>query len=215
MARRVIGVDESGKGDFFGPLVVAGFLCADSDLQKLKDLGVRDSKMISEGKLIELDRKLRAEYPHQIEITFPAEYNRQYKLIRNLNKLLAARHADAIENLLKQEPADLAISDKFGKSHLIEEELHRRRIDIPLTQLVRGEKIPQVAAASILARAAFLRAGSELAREYDVDLPRGAAAHVDAAGREIVKKHGIEILSRLAKLHFKNYQRVINPVLFV
>ena len=215
MDRRVIGVDESGKGDFFGPLVVAAFLCPDSDLQKLTDSGVRDSKQISEGKLIELDRKLRSVYPHQIEITFPAEYNRQYKLIRNLNKLLAARHADAIENLLKVEEADLAISDKFGKSHLIEEELLKRKVDIPLHQIVRGEKIPQVAAASILARAAFLRAGEELAREYEVELPRGAAAHVDAAGREIVKKHGIEILARLAKLHFKNYQRVINPVLFV
>jgi len=80
--------------------------------------------------------------------------------------------------------------------------------------LVRGERIIQVAAASILARAAFVREMGKLSDEYGVDIPKGAAPKVDRAGRDIVKLHGAGVLSRLAKTHFKNYQRIVNPTLF-
>jgi ribonuclease HIII len=213
-SRRVVGVDESGKGDFFGPLVIASFLAPDTELPTLAALGVRDSKQISDNKLLQIDKKLRASYPHALVIIGPEKYNQLYEKIRNLNKLLAWGHARAIENVLKDNPADLAISDKFGKPELIENSLFEHGRKIQLHQMVRGESVLQVAAASILARAGFLREMKKLKEHYRVELPLGASSLVDRAGLEIVSKHGPEILSKLAKKHFKNYQRVVNPTLF-
>lgn len=214
-SRRVIGVDESGKGDFFGPLVIAAFLADDAEADKLVAGDVRDSKKIANNKLLTIDEALRARYPHKIVTIFPSEYNDRYEKIKNLNKLLAEGHAEAITDLHSEHPADLAISDKFGKTELIERQLGLRGCDIDLKQLVRGERIIQVAAASILARAAFLRAMEALSEEFAVHLPLGAAPQVDQAGREFLKIHPVSALRKVAKLHFKNYNRVINPGLFV
>lgn len=213
-SRRVVGVDESGKGDFFGPLVIASFLAPDAELENLAALGVRDSKKISDNKLLQIDEKLRAAYPHALVIIGPEKYNQLYEKIRNLNKLLAWGHARAIENILNDNPADLAISDKFGKPELIENSLFENGRKIQLQQLVRGESILQVAAASILARAGFLREMKKLSDRFKVELPRGASSLVDRAGLKIFQEHGPEILAKLAKKHFKNYQRVVNPTLF-
>jgi ribonuclease HIII len=207
----VIGVDESGKGDFFGPLVVAALLAPDSDSDKLRSLGARDSKLVTDGKALESDEALRREYPHAVIVIMPAEYNQRYAQIKNLNKLLAAGHAQAISTVLQSHAADLAISDKFGKTELIEGELRRLDQNIKLRQFTSGEAIPQVAAASILARAEFLRQMEQLSRTFQIPLPKGAAAHVDAAGRRFVEQHGVQKLSQVAKLHFKNYVRVVTP----
>jgi ribonuclease HIII len=213
-SRRIVGVDESGKGDFFGPLVVAAFLADDDQAETLKALGVRDGKTISDKRTLLLDEQLRADYPHAVLVVEPAEYNRRYAEVKNLNKLLADGHAEVIHRLLDDHQADLAVSDKFGKPELIENALARRRTAVELEQLVRGERIIQVAAASILARARFIREMEKLSAKCGIDIPKGAAAQVDTAGREIVRKHGLEILPKLAKTHFKNYQRVVNPTLF-
>lgn len=212
--RRVVGVDESGKGDFFGPLVVAAFLADDGKADDLAALGVRDGKLIADKKILQIDEQLRVEFPHEILVVEPSDYNRRYALIKNLNKLLAEGHAEVIDRLLKDEQADLVISDKFGKPELIEGALAARGQTVPLKQMVRGERIIQVAAASILARAAFIREMEKLSNQYGITIPKGAAAQVDEAGRMIVRRHGIDALPNLAKLHFKNYRRVVNPTLF-
>lgn len=210
-ASRIIGVDESGKGDFFGPLVIASFLAAESDLAALKAIGVRDGKLISDRRIIEIDQALRSHFPHAVIVISPPEYNRVYDELKNLNKLLGEGHARAIDELLCGHEADLAISDKFGKSERIQDALSARGRTIELKQIVRGESILQVAAASILARARYLSEMEALSEEFAVDLPRGAAARVDEAGRHFVAIHGVESLSNVAKLHFKNYHRVVNP----
>ncbi len=210
----IIGVDESGKGDFFGPLVVASFLASNTDIPYLKKIGVRDGKRISQNRLLAIDTELRERFPHFILAIAPEEYNRRYQEIRNLNKLLAWGHAEAIEALVESQHVDRAISDKFGKAELIEGELRRRKVDIDIRQLTQGEEIVQVAAASILARAAFIRAVDSLSDQYGMDIPRGAAAHVDKAGRQFVRIHGIELLDSVAKRHFKNYGRATKPDLF-
>ncbi len=211
---RIIGVDESGKGDFFGPLVVAAFLAPNSLLARFKALGVRDGKKISDNRVLEIDEALRQTCPHAVEIIPPALYNTTYEKIRNLNRLLADTHARAIDRVLEQDAADLAIVDQFGKTELVADALAKRGQGIKLEQRFRGEEVPQVAAASILARAAFLREMKALSNEYGVDIPKGAAPQVDKAGRELVRLYGPEVLSRVAKLHFKNYHRVVNPSLF-
>lgn len=211
---RVIGVDESGKGDFFGPLVIAGCLLTDESRDRLTALGVRDGKLIANLKLRTIAAQITATIPQVVVVLWPEEYNRRYKQIANLNKLLATGHADCIEQLLARHKADRAISDKFGKPELVEGELHRRGIDIPLEQIVRGEQFLSVAAASILARAAFLDAMDELSEKWQMEIPRGAAPQVDSAGRRLVREHGIEVLPKVAKIHFKNFKRVTESTLF-
>lgn len=217
---RIIGVDESGKGDFFGPLVIAAFLAPRKAETHLAEMGVRDSKRISDNVILKLDERLRAVYPYAVIIYTPGDYNRVYDEIRNLNKLLAQGHARAICAILEKSEgesiplADKAISDKFGKRELIVDELRRRGQTIELETKVRGESVPQVAAASIIARAAFVRQIDELSQRFGCEIPKGAAPQVDKAGREIVKRHGVEALSELAKLHFKNYKRVVTTDFF-
>lgn len=210
-ARRVIGVDESGKGDFFGPLVVASFMADDSALATLKGSGVKDGKLIADRRIIEIDQSLRRDFPHAVVVINPREYNTVYEKIKNLNKLLGEGHARAIDELLDRHDADLAISDKFGKPERIQDALTAKGRTIELKQIVRGESILQVAAASILARARYLKEMEALSDMYGFELPRGAAARVDEAGRKFTALHGIEALSQVAKLHFKNYHRIVNP----
>ena len=210
----IIGVDESGKGDFFGPLVVAAFLAPDSRLNDLREMGVRDGKTLSDKRIIEIDERLRAIYVHAVEVVAPTRYNAEYDRIRNLNKLLAAKHALVVDRILSEHHADRAVIDQFGKTELVERALAAKGRDIDLDQRFRGEAILQVAAASILARAAFIRAMSALSDQYGLTLPKGAAPQVDQAGRKFVSLHGVENLPAVAKLHFKNYHRVVNPSLF-
>ena len=212
-SQNVVGVDESGKGDFFGPLVVAAFLAPDDDTERLREMGVKDGKQITDKRILTLDTMLRRDYPHAIVVFVPQQYNDRYRIIKNLNKLLAASHADVIEQLCSSNEVDLAISDKFGKPELVEGELQKRDVKVPLRQIVRGERFVQVAAASIIARAAFLKAMKSLSAEYGLEIPRGAAAKVDDAGRELVKLFGPEVLPKVAKTHFKNCGRVLNPTL--
>ncbi len=212
--RRILGVDESGKGDFFGPLVVGALLASDSDLEKLQELGVRDGKLIANKKLLTIDEQLRSYFPHIIIMFSPEEYNRQYASIKNLNKLLADGHARAIAAVLVKHRVDLAVSDKFGKTELVEGAIRKKGVTIDLQQLVRGERIPQVAAASILARAAFMREIEKLSALLEIDIPRGAGSIVDEAGRKLAKRHPVSLFGKIAKIHFKNYRRIVNPALF-
>jgi len=212
--RLVVGVDESGKGDFFGPLVIAAFLASNSDRKKLQEIGVRDSKLIANKKLLTIDEQLRSQFHHAIIVYSPKEYNKQYKVIRNLNKLLANGHAQAIREVLVNHKADLVISDKFGKAELIENALSEKGITVKLQQLVRGEQVLEVAAASILARATFIREIEKLSAFLKIIIPRGAGSVVDEAGRKLAQRHPVSLFSKIAKTHFKNYYRIVNPALF-
>ncbi len=208
---QVIGVDESGKGDFFGPLVIAAFLAADDAIPGLVAIGVRDGKLLSDKRVLEISRTLRRDFIHSVVMIGPEKYNQLYEKIRNLNKLLAWGHAQAIENITSRTPAARAVSDKFGKAELVEQALARKNNEIEIRQFVRGESIVQVAAASIIARAAFIEAIDRMSAQYGLELPKGAAAKVDQAGRRLVQRHGTAILEKTAKIHFKNYQRIVNP----
>jgi ribonuclease HIII len=205
----IIGVDESGKGDFFGPLVVAGVLAEREQAQLLAEWGVRDSKTIADRRVIEMAAKIRQAFVVNVVVIGPEKYNELYGRIRNLNRLLGWGHARVIENILAKKPALAALSDKFGDDRYIIDSLQKEGKKIELIQMVRGEAHPAVAAASVVARAEFLRRMDMLSTEYQVVLPRGASAAVDAVGRELVKKSGPGILDKIAKRHFKNYQKII------
>ena len=205
----IIGVDESGKGDFFGPLVIGGVLLTEEQAHALQALGVRDSKTISDGKIVTLAARIKSQCVHELVVINPEKYNQLYGKIKNLNKLLGWGHARVIENILGRASAEAAISDKFGAERFIIDNLQKEGRKIELIQMVRGEAHPAVAAASILARAEFLRRMDLMSAQFSVTFPRGASSQVDDAGRAMVKSRGTAILQQVAKLHFKNYNKIV------
>jgi len=198
-----IGSDESGKGDYFGPLVIAAAFVTPEIEPDLKLMEVRDSKRISDGRVLELARDLRQVCKHSIVAIGPQRYNELYDKIRNLNRLLAWGHARALENLLEQVNCELAIADQFGDERFILNALLEKGKRIRLVQRPKAEEDLAVAAASILARAEFLTRLKRLSDEVGTSLPKGASPAVELAARMVVKKHGRERLSTIAKLHFK------------
>ena len=208
MTGYIAGVDESGKGDFFGPLVVAAAAISMLERPLLEELYVRDSKKMTDRRAATIAAELKKHVPHSIVVIMPEKYNELYLKIGNLNKLLAWGHARAIENLLEKTPCDTVISDKFGKEELLERSLMERGKTIKLIQQVRGESELSVAAASVLARAEFVNCLHRLSQEWQLDIPKGAAQQVDQAGAAFIRKYGEAKLSQVAKLHFKNLQKV-------
>ncbi len=204
-----IGSDESGKGDYFGPLVIAAAFVTPEIEPDLKLMEVRDSKMISDGRVLELARDLRQVCKHSIVAIGPQRYNELYEKIRNLNRLLAWGHARALENLLEQVNCDLAIADQFGDERFILNALLEKGKRIRLVQRPKAEEDLAVAAASILARAEFLTRLRRLSDEVGTSLPKGASPSVELAARMVVKKHGRERLSTIAKMHFKTTLAVL------
>ena len=205
----VIGVDESGKGDFFGPLVIAGVLIEEAQAGIVTQWGVRDSKTVTDKKVMALAQQIQGLCVWDVVVINPEKYNQLYGKIRNLNKLLGWGHARVIENVLTMKPAETAISDKFGDDRFIISSLQQQGKQIRLIQKVRAESHPAVAAASIIARAAFLRRMQGLEKQYNTAFPLGASAAVDEAGRELVKARGAAILNQVAKTHFKNYKKIV------
>lgn len=205
-----IGIDESGKGDYFGPLVVAAVFVDATTQGELALMQVRDSKKISDGRILELAPDIKTICPHSVIAIGPAKYNELYAKIRNLNRLLAWGHAKALENLLERVPCERAISDQFGDERLILNALQEKGRKIVLEQRTKAEADLAVAAASILARAEFLIRLKRLSEEVGTALPKGASTAVELAARMVIKKHGRDRLASVAKLHFKTTQAVLN-----
>ena len=204
-----IGTDESGKGDFFGPLVVAAFFMPEGQEGALRALGVKDSKRTSDARCREIADVLKAGYVHSVVSVGPEKYNALYEKLRNLNRLLAWAHARAIENILERVPAGKAVTDQFGDERFVREALLKKGRAIDLVQMPRAEEDTAVAAASILARAEFLTRLHFLAKDIGADLPKGASAIVEAAAVKLVREKGPDILNKVAKTHFKTTARVL------
>ncbi|MBS0629989.1 MAG: ribonuclease HIII [Verrucomicrobia bacterium] len=205
-----IGIDEAGKGDFFGPLCVAGVYADEAGVQKLAELGVRDSKTMQDKAIIALASKIRSHFPHSIVRLYPIKYNELYDKFKNLNHLLAWGHATAIEELVQSTGCRNVIIDQFASEHVVENALRRKALEVDLSQRHRGEEDLVVAAASILARAAFVDGIDQLGKMIEITLPKGASSIVVKTGRQIVGKHGKEILKKVAKLHFKTTTEVLH-----
>ena len=196
----LVGSDETGKGDYFGPLVVAAVRVEPKDRARLLEAGVADSKKLSDRRAHQLAAFVTSEFEHAIELLDPLEYNREHARLRNLNPILAALHGRALRALARA--GDCVWVDRFADERLVAGEL--RGLSIELLQTPRAEREPVVAAASIVARSAFLDALAELSNEYAVDLRKGAGSPADDSAREFVGLHGREALGKVAKLHFKN-----------
>lgn len=211
-----MGVDESGKGDFFGPLVIAAAYVDEGIAKDLKALNVRDSKTITSDKAAQdLAKKIRARLGDRFAVVSigPAAYNRLYATMSSVNRILAWGHARAIENLLEKVPnCPRALSDQFGPEQQIQRALQQKGRKIKLEQRHRAESDIAVAAASILARSGFLTALDKLGEKYGVKLPKGASDQVKRVAGELVQKHGGTALLETAKCHFKTTDDVLGPL---
>lgn len=211
-ARGHIGTDESGKGDYYGPLTVAGFFLPEGQEDVLLELGIRDSKKMSDNRVRELSDMIRKGYKYTIVAIGPEKYNELYGKLRNLNRLLAWAHSRAIENLLEEVPCTLAVTDQFGDKAFVLNALMKKGRNIDLIQKPKAEEDIAVAAASILARAEFLKRLYFLSQDVGIDLPKGASAKTEEVGVELIQKHGPEILDKVAKKHFKITGRILSVV---
>ncbi len=208
-----IGVDESGKGDFFGPMVIAAAYADAALTRELQRLNVRDSKTItSDRRAEEMAREIRKLLRHRWVLVpiGPRAYNRLYASMGSVNTLLAWGHARAIENLLERVPdCPRAVADQFGPERQIRQALMKKGRRIELVQRHRAEADPAVAAASVLARAGFLEALRRLGEPLGLKLPKGASEAVRAVALDIVRTRGPAALLDMAKCHFRTADQVL------
>lgn len=211
-----LGVDESGKGDFFGPLCIAGAYINEKVVNAWKDAGIRDSKNISSDKRIKELAELIRKTPGCITSVVPIgneAYNRLYHKMGSVNTLLAWGHARVIENLMSLKyqmspPPVRAISDQFAyHKDTVAKALMPLGRSIELVQKHRAEEDLAVAAASILARDEFVTRLKGLEKQYEMEFPKGASAAVDAAAKEFIARRGAENLPKVAKMHFRTALR--------
>jgi ribonuclease HIII len=206
------GVDESGKGDFFGPLVISGVYVDRSIARKLLDSGVVDSKRISsDARIRALADAIRKSSQGLVETVLigPAKYNELYEKFGNLNELLGWGHARVIENLLGRKPScQRSLSDQFADARVIKTSLLRQGRNIEIEQRPRAESDIAVAAASIVAREAFINWLERKSKQIGVQLQRGVSAAVKETAKELVERNGPDALREVAKVHFRTAHEI-------
>jgi ribonuclease HIII len=207
-----IGTDESGKGDYFGPLATAGVLVDKTTSERLAASGVKDSKELSDSQILDLAKKIRiivGETNFSVVSINPEKYNQLYKDMGNLNMILAWSHSRSLENILSNHDCKYAIADQFGDEKYIKNALLEKGKNINLIQRPKAETDIAVAAASILARETFLIRLEAFSKDYGIDLPKGASDKVIQQAKKFVSENGSEKLNLVAKLHFKTTKSVL------
>ena len=208
-----MGIDESGKGDYFGPLVACAAYVNPQLAKKMDEIGVKDCKKLTDKAVFFLGRKIRdllGSNRYKIVAIGPEAYNRLYAKMRNVNTMLAWAHARCIENMLDTVPdCPRAVADQFGAKHVIERALMKKGRKLELEQRHRAESDIAVAAASVLAREAFLTSLQKLGKALNFEPHKGASEMVRNDAIELVKKNEPDILLKAAKCHFQTTDKVL------
>jgi ribonuclease HIII len=206
-----IGTDESGKGDYFGPLVICGVYVNKDTSSRLKSIGVKDSKELSDSAIRNITIRIKEiiDNNYDLVVLNPGKYNSLHQKMGNVNKILGWGHARVLNNLLEKCEIDEAISDKFGDDKYILSSLPERWKNIKLHQLTKAERYTAVAAASILARNKFCDWFEAQNRELGFELPKGASSTVEDAALKIKNIFGFDKLNELVKLHFRTTLKII------
>jgi ribonuclease HIII len=191
-----IGVDEAGKGDFFGPLCIAALFAEGSGVERLIELGVKDSKTISDTNIVLIGKKIRAEFQYEVIRVSPTRYNEMYPKFGNLNTMLAWGHATAIEKLSARCQCRNVIIDKFAHEQVVLKAVKQKNLSITLTQKVRAEED-------------VVDGMDKLSQECGFELPKGASAQVIAAGKKVVALFGSDMLPKVGKMHFRTVEKII------
>jgi ribonuclease HIII len=203
-----IGSDEAGKGDYFGPLVVASVYIEPQRAPELAAIGVADSKTLTDLRMFPIAEHIEREFDCEVRALMPAEYNARWAADPNVNHVLADLHADAIATLVGRHPEAMVLVDRFASGDVLASRLRRRAAPRRLVQVPRAEAHPVVGAASIVARVHFLEGFRRCEEDSGTDLHKGAGAPVDVAARAAFAIGGHALMGRIAKLHFKNSERV-------
>jgi ribonuclease HIII len=208
----LIGVDESGKGDYFGPLVVAAVRITPETKKKLEDLGITDSKQLTDQKIAQLALIIQQKCQHTCIVMANHSYNTIYEKYKNLNHLLAWAHMKVIEDTLKQGYCKHALCDQFGNASLLKNSLRAKDLDITLLQRPKAESNFAVACASILARFHFVESIQKMSEAYNTTFPKGSSKHVSEFAYEFIKTHGVEEIELVAKKHFIITRQIIEKL---
>ncbi len=206
------GLDEAGKGDLFGPVVCATVIADGSLVRKWMEEGIKDSKKIADTQILRLDKKIRQTKGAVVKTAFcgMTKYNQLMSRPQaNLNKLMAWLHARALEEALQKKPVSWGMLDQFSKQPLVQKVLKENGTKFDLRMQTHAEADPVVAAASIVARAEFVRQMSKLSEKFGEELKKGAGALVKAQGKKLVEKMGPDALGDFAKLHFKTSYEIL------
>ena len=207
-----IGTDESGKGDYFGPLVIAGVFIKPQEGNVLKALGIRDSKELSDQQIRALASEIRSikEIIYDIVVVSPEKYNQLYEKMGNLNRIMGWAHSRVIENLLDKCDVNEAISDKFGNEKIILEALQTKGQQISLKQITKAEKFMAVAAASIIARNSVIEWFDNQSKKLKIKILKGSSEEIEKIAKKILDNFGEETLNKMVKLHFKTSKKIFS-----
>ncbi len=214
----VVGSDEVGTGDYFGPIVVTACYVTQKDIPYLEELGVGDSKKIDDSKILKIAPEIAKKIPYKSVIVSNQEYNEKYNKNTNMNQMKAILHNKVLYELMEtvKPEMDYIIVDEFAKENRYYEYLKgQNQIQRGITFLTKAEDIsPAVAAASIISRYLFLKEFDKICDEIHIPLPKGAGKDVDKMGEEVVEKYGEEKLKEIAKVNFKNTDRILHTLIY-
>ena len=213
-----IGSDEVGTGDYFGPIVVTASYVKKDDIPYLEELGIKDSKKLTDEKILEIAPKVAKKISYKSIILTNSEYNEKHGNDNNMNKIKAIMHNKVLYQMISEEHPnyDYIIVDEFARENKYYEYIKdSTNIQRGITFMTKAEdKCLSVACASVISRYIFLKEFDKLADSLHVPLPKGAGAQVDVIGQEIVEKYGRDNLKEVAKLNFANTNRILKTVIF-
>ena len=210
-----IGSDEVGKGDYFGPIIVTASYVNKNDISFLEELGVKDSKKITDEKIMKIATDIINRIPHNTVILNNVEFNAMVRKGYNINKINSILHNKAILGLLKQDnySYDMVVMDQFTPARNYFGYLKDTGDNIfrKITFTTKAEdKCLSVACSSIISRYTFMKEMDKISKELDKVLPLGAGIMVDEAGKDLVKRYGKEVLEKYAKINYKNTEKILN-----
>lgn len=209
-----VGSDEVGTGDYYGPIVVTASFVSKDNIPFLNELGVRDSKKLSDEQILKIVPKIIKKIPYKTIMLSNKEYNDNYGKDMNMNKIKAVLHNKVLTEMVKDNDYDYIVVDQFEP----EKSYYNHLSDVPnplkgITFITKAEdKCLSVAVSSLISRYIFIKEMDKLGDKYGIFLPKGANYYVEDVGIKLVNKYGEKILHDIAKLNFSNTDRILKEV---
>lgn len=209
-----VGSDEVGTGDYYGPIVVTASFVSKDNIPFLTELGVRDSKKLSDEQILKIVPKIIKKIPYKTIMLSNKEYNDNYGKDMNMNKIKAVLHNKVLTEMVKDNDYDYIVVDQFE----LEKSYYNHLSDVPnplkgITFITKAEdKCLSVAVSSLISRYIFIKEMDKLGDKYGIFLPKGANYYVEDVGIKLVNKYGEKILHDIAKLNFSNTDRILKEV---
>ena len=209
-----VGSDEVGTGDYYGPIVVTASFVSKDNIPFLNELGVRDSKKLSDEQILKIVPKIIKKIPYKTIMLSNKEYNDNYGKDMNMNKIKAVLHNKVLTEMVKDNEYDYIVVDQFEP----ESSYYKHLSEVPsplkgITFITKAEdKCLSVACSSLISRYIFVKEIDKLGDKYGIFLPKGANYYVEDVGIKLVEKYGVNVLKEVAKLNFSNTDRILKEV---